>query len=41
MFPVLYFISLHLIYFICSSVYLLIPFPYHAFPPMPLLTGNH
>lgn len=40
-FPVLYSISLQLIYFIPSSLYLLIPHPYLAPPHFPLPIGNH
>ena len=41
MFPVLYITSLYLVYFIPSSVYLLIPFPYFVPPSTALPTGNH
>lgn len=34
-FPVLYITSLHLIYLVRGSLYLLIPFPYLALPPNP------
>ena len=34
-------ISLQYIYFICSSLYLLIPYPQLFFSPFPLPTSNH
>ena len=37
----LYNISLLLVYFVYSSLYLLIPYPYFAFLPFRLPTGNH
>ena len=39
--PVLYNISLLFIYFIHSSLYLLIPYPYLAPTPFILPRGNH
>ena len=41
MFPLLYAISLYLIYFIHSGLYCLIPYSYLAPPLFPLSTGNH
>ena len=39
-FPILYNTPLQLIYFMLSSLYFLIPYPYIAPPPFPLPTGN-
>ena len=40
-FPMMYFSSLWLIYFITGSLWLLIPFNYFAYSPTPFSFGNH